>query len=139
MIMDNGTMCGGGEYVKRGKMRLGNAPPSTKDPALARANLQHAQQRLQQMEKQLVETQAAVRDGTAAAAAAKKAATAADLQLRKRELEIQSDERKHGELQLQVAELQQKVRVRGSAQWQAAYPTLLMCWVHFPDLSVCSI
>eukprot|EP00892_Ulva_mutabilis_P006903 jgi/Ulvmu1/4585/UM002_0314.1 len=118
VVAENGTMSGGGSRVVRGKMRLGSAAPVVADPTQSRAELAAAEERLQQLEKQLQEYQhAAVENGQRADAAAKAQESAA-MEFQKICLAVESGARKCKELKQQLMKLDASMQVRTCAGTQ---------------------
>ena len=116
MFADNGTISGGGTSVRTGKMRVGNAPPVARDPAVLHAELDAAEARAAAAEHALSTAHDTVTRAAAEASAAQQAAAAGGLALRKGELDVKSDAAKRTELEQQLATLRGKAQARNPAQ-----------------------
>lgn len=111
MFADNGTISGGGTTVRTGKMRVGNAPPVTRDPAALRAEIEAAEARAAAAEAALAAANDALTRATAEGAAAKERVATGGLAVRKGELEVKSDAAKRKELEGQLSGLRAKAQV----------------------------
>lgn len=111
MINESGTMTGGGGKPRGGRMCLGKAPPKVVDSREAAADLQSAEQELEQAAAALGEARHAVKEAAAQVKAAEKFLAELETAIPKTKMEAEAAAEKAEDLENRMAELQAATKV----------------------------